>query len=56
MDIERLKELKSEFEQVRKYNNRHYMSTVIEDDVIALVDEAISRQSVKSEEGLSDGY
>ena len=50
MDIERLKELKAEFEQVRKYNDRHYMSTVIEDDVIALIDDAIARQSVKSEE------
>ena len=57
MDIERLKELKAEFEQVRKYNDRHYMSTVIEDDVIALIDEAIARQSVKSDMGeTSDGY
>ena len=57
MDIERLKELKAEFEQVRKYNDRHCMSTVIEDDVIALIDEDIARQSVKSDMGeTSDGY
>ena len=50
MDIERLKELKAEFEQVRKYNDRHYMSTATENDVIAIIDEAIARQSVKSED------
>ena len=50
MDIERLKELKAEFEQVRKYNDRHYMSTATENDVIAIIDEAIAHQSVKSED------
>ena len=45
LSFERLKELKAEFEQVRKYNDRHCMSTVTEDDVIALIDEAIARQS-----------
>lgn len=28
MNIERLKELKAEFEEGRKYNDMHYMSTV----------------------------
>ena len=50
MDIEKLKELRAEFEQMRKHNDRHYMSTITEDDVIVLIDEAIARQSVKSEE------
>ena len=50
LSFERLKELKAEFEQMRKYNDRHYMSTITEDDVLEVLDEAITRQSVKSEE------
>lgn len=46
MDIERLKELKAEFEKVRKYNATHCMSTVTEDDVLELIDEAITNQPV----------
>jgi hypothetical protein len=50
LNFERLKELKAEFEQIRKYNDRHYMSTITENDVIELIDEAIARHSVTSEE------
>lgn len=50
LSFERLKELKAEFEQMRKYNDRHYMSTITEDDVLEALDEAIARQSVESEE------
>ena len=45
LSFERLKELKAEFEQMRKYNDRHYMSTITEDDVLEVLDEAIARQS-----------
>lgn len=47
MNIERLKELKVEFEQMRKHNDRHYMSTITEDDVLEVLDEAIARQSAE---------
>lgn len=50
MDIETLKELKAEFEKVRKNNDMHCMSTVTEDYVLELIDEAITRQSVTSAE------
>lgn len=50
MDIERLKELKADFEKACKYNDMYYMSTVAENDMLELIDEAIARQSVTSEE------
>lgn len=50
MNIERLEELKDEFENERKYNDMRYMSTATEDDVLELIDEAIARQSATSEE------
>lgn len=57
MDIKRLKELKADFEMACKYNDMHYMSTVTEDDVLELIDEAIARKSVTSNIGeTSDGY
>lgn len=50
MDIERLEELKTEFEEVRKYSDIFCLSTVTEDDVLELIEEAIARQSATSEE------
>ena len=50
MDIERLKELREETEQYRAVADDRCMSTNYEDDLLALIDEAIARQSVKSEE------
>ena len=50
MDIERLKELREETEQYRAVADDRCMSTNYEDDLLAIIDEAIARQSVKSEE------
>ena len=50
MDIERLEELREETEQYRAVADDRYMSTNYEDDLLALIDEAIARQSIKSED------
>ena len=50
MDIEKLKELREETEQYRAVADDRCMSTNYEDDLLTLIDEAISRQSVKSED------
>lgn len=51
MDIERLKELREETEQYRAVADDRCMSTNYEDDILALIDEAIARQSITEEQG-----
>lgn len=50
MDIERLEKLREETEQYRAVADDRCMSTNYEDDLLALIDEAIARQSIKSED------